>query len=184
MALEIPAAVRENLAARINQLRPLAPQARWVRAENLHVTLKFIGEVPAQNAGAIRTSLSSVRGEGPIELRFGGLSFFPDDKRPRVFWAGIEAGQALARLAGAIEHVLEPLGIAREQREFSAHLTLARFPQPGALPERFRATVPELAAIEFGAHSAGEFCLFESQLKPSGAQHTRVEAFPLGAEGS
>jgi 2'-5' RNA ligase len=187
VALEIPAGVRENLAALIRELRPLAPQARWIRAENLHVTLKFIGETPPEKLAAIRAALSSVRGPGPIALDFRGLGFFPDEKRPRIFWADIAVGpeeQAMARLARAIEDSLEPLGIAREQRNFSAHLTLARFPQGPGNIEKLRAAARERAALSFGQHTTREFCLFESDLQPAAAKYTRLAAYPLDREES
>ncbi|PYU04893.1 MAG: RNA 2',3'-cyclic phosphodiesterase [Acidobacteria bacterium] len=180
VALEIPAAVRENLAALIRELRPLAPQAKWVRAEKLHVTLKFIGEVPAQKAGAIRAALARLRGEGMLELRFRGLGFFPNEKRPRVFWAGIESGAGLAQLAAEIEASLAPLGIAPEERAFTPHLTLARFPTPG-LPEELRAAVRENNSRDFGELRATEFRLVESRLKPAGAEYTSLATFPLAS---
>lgn len=183
VALEIPAAVRDALAALIQELHPLAPLAKWVRAENLHVTLKFIGEIPPPKAEAIRVALTQVHREGVLELRFRGLGFFPNEKRPRVLWAGIESDPRLARLAGAIEAKLEPLGIAPEERTFAPHLTLARFPVPG-LPERLRAAVQENRAREFGELRAAEFLLIESRLKSSGAEYTSLQSFPLTSEES
>src|ERR1700692_971835 len=104
VALEIPAAVRENLAGLIDELRGADAsssknKARWVRPENLHVTLKFIGNVDADKLDSIRNALAEVRSEGGVELNFRGLGFFPNEKRPRVFWAGIEASANLAPLA-------------------------------------------------------------------------------------
>ena len=180
VALEIPSSVRENLAALIRHLRPLAPQAKWVRAENLHVTLKFIGEAPAQKGEAIRAALAQVRGEGALELRFRGLGYFPNEKRPRVFWGGIEADARLAHLAAEIEARLEPLGISREARAFAPHLTLARFPMPG-LPEKLRAEVQANGTRDFGALRATEFHLIESHLKSTGAEYVSLASFPMAS---
>src|SRR6185437_12270328 len=105
--------------------------ARWIRPENLHVTLKFIGHVDAGKLDAIRAALSEIHADGPVEMRFRGLGFFPNGKRPRVFWAGTEASPNLAPLAAEIEAGLEKAGIAAETREFAPHLTLARFDPPG-----------------------------------------------------
>ncbi len=176
VALEISAAVRENLAALIRELRPLAPQARWARAENLHVTLKFIGEVAPAKLDALQRALSSVRGEGPIAMDFRGLGFFPDERRPRVFWVGIVAGPALARLAREIEGRLEPLGIPRDPRAFSPHLTLARFQPPGR-SERLRSAIQENATREFGSLHTNQLHLIESKLKSSGAEYFTLESF-------
>jgi 2'-5' RNA ligase len=188
VALEIPTAVRDNLATLIKDLSALAQQsgdkrARWVRPENLHVTLKFIGEVLPAKLDAIRIALSSVRSDQPVELQFRGLGFFPDDKHPRTFWAGMEASSNLKSLVGGIEQVLEKLGIPREQRPFTAHLTLARFKPPG-IPEKLRTAVHENAMRDFGSLHTDKFHLFESKLMPSSAEHTRLQSFLFAGEGS
>jgi 2'-5' RNA ligase len=181
VALEIPSAVRDNLAAMIEELRAADAaakknKARWVRAGNLHVTLKFIGNVGAGKLDAIRTALGEVSGGGAVELRFRGLGFFPNEKRPRVLWAGIVASPNLAPLAAGIDARLEKLGIPSETREFAPHLTLARFDPPG-ISETLRAAAQENVAREFGAVRTGEFHLFESKTRPTGAEYTRLSSF-------
>jgi 2'-5' RNA ligase len=178
VALEIPPAVRENLANFIKQLRPLAPQPRWVRPKNLHVTLKFIGEAPSEKLGAILAALAAVRSNQAVTIEFRGLGFFPKEKRPRVFWAGMNTSPNLKTLAADIEHAMEKLGIPPEQRPFSPHLTLARF-EPPRLPEKLRTPIRENATREFGSLAAKEFRLIESKLKPSGAEYTTLESFPF-----
>jgi 2'-5' RNA ligase len=180
VALEIPADVRENLAALIKSLRATSPQTRWVRPENLHVTLKFIGEMPETKLAAIRTALAGVRSERALTLDFRGLGFFPNEKHPRVFWAGIEASPNLKTLAADIDGATEKLGIPREQRPFSPHLTLARF-EPSRLQETLRAAIRENAGREFGSLRTSQFHLIESKLKPSGAEYTTVESFRYAA---
>jgi 2'-5' RNA ligase len=181
VALEIPSAVRDNLAALINDLRAAdasssKSKARWVRPENLHVTLKFIGNVDAGKLDAIRAALADICSSRVVELRFRGLGFFPNEKRPRVLWAGIDASPNLRPLADEIDARLEKLGIPRETREFSPHLTLARFDPPG-VSEELRAAVQENAAREFGVVRTGEFHLFESKTRPTGAEYTRLSSF-------
>jgi RNA 2',3'-cyclic 3'-phosphodiesterase len=181
VALEIPPAVRENLAALIDVLRAADAassknKARWVRAENLHVTLKFIANVDAGKLDAIRELLAEVRSEAPAELRFRGLGFFPNERRPRVLWAGVEGSPNLAALAGEIDARLSKPGIPRETRDFSPHLTLARFDPPG-ISESLRAAVPKNITREFGSVRTGEFHLFESKTRPTGAEYTRLSSF-------
>jgi 2'-5' RNA ligase len=181
VALEIPAAVRDNLATMMDELRvPDATssrnKARWVRVENLHVTLKFIGHVDARKLDAIRAALGDVRTGSAVELHFRGLGFFPNEKRPRVLWAGIEASPNLSPLAAEIEARLEKVGIARETREFAPHLTLARFDPPG-VSERIRASARKNATREFGMMRTGEFHLFESKTRPTGAEYARLSSF-------
>jgi 2'-5' RNA ligase len=180
VALEIPSAVRENLAALLESLRAVSPQTRWVRAENLHVTLRFIGEVAEAKLAAIRGALASVLSEQPITLDFRGLGFFPSEKHPRVFWAGIEASPNLSVLAAEIDKAMEKLGVPVEKRPFSPHLTLARFEAP-KLPEKLRAAIQKNAARDFGSLRTTQFHLIESKLKSSGAEYTTVESFPFAA---
>src|SRR5260370_18804905 len=140
VALEIPSAVRENLGTLLKSLRAVSPQTRWVRTENLHMTLKFIGEVEDPELAAIRGVLAGVRSDQPVTLDFRGLGFYPNDKHPRVLWAGTVASPNLLTLAAGIDNAMETLGIPRERRSFSPHLTLARFEPPG-LPEKLRAAI-------------------------------------------
>jgi 2'-5' RNA ligase len=183
VALEIPSTVRENLADLLKSLRTVSPQTRWVRPKNLHVTLKFIGEVPETKLAAIRSALAGARSDQIVTLDFRGLGFFPNEKHPRVFWAGIEASPNLKDLAADIDRATEKLGIPREQRPFSPHLTLARFEPPG-LPEKLRSAVRENEVRDFGTLSTGQFHLIESTLKPSGAEYTTLESFAFAAAGA
>jgi 2'-5' RNA ligase len=176
VALEIPANVRENLAEFVKPLRALGPQPRWVRPENLHVTLKFIGEVLTEKLDAIRGALAAVRSDRAVTIDFRGLGFFPNEKSPRVFWAGMNASPNLKTLASDIENAMQKLGIPGEQRPFLPHLTLARFQSP-RLPEKLRAAIQENAPREFGSLRFSQFHLIESKLKPSGAEYTTLESF-------
>ena len=178
VAIDIPHEVRSSISATVAKLRPAAPQARWVRIEGLHVTLKFIGEIPAEKVGEIRSALSSVPARAPINVRFRTLGFFPHARRPRVFWAGVEAGAELAILAADVDTALQPLGIAREERAFSPHLTLARFDPPIA-QNSLHAAIEKSGSFEFGATTAAEFLLYQSVLKRGGAEYTRLATFPL-----
>jgi RNA 2',3'-cyclic 3'-phosphodiesterase len=178
VALDLPAAIREALRGPIAALQPLARNARWVRPEGMHVTLKFIGHVDANGLDAIRAALATVRSDAPIEVRARGLGFFPDARHPRVLWCGIEASPNLAPLAADSERALEALGIAREERKFTPHLTLARLKDPHGIDELVRAA-EEMKSRDFGSARETEFCLFESVTKPSGSEYRKVETYPF-----
>jgi 2'-5' RNA ligase len=178
VALNIPEDVRAKLAALVAKLRPACNEARWPRIEGLHVTLKFIGETPAENAAKIQAALASIAPRPAIKIDFRGLGFFPNESRPRVLWAGVVAGAELAALAAAVESALEPLGIPREERTFSPHLTLARFNNPRKL-DALHSAIEKAGPLEFGAVSAQEFHLYQSVLKPGGAEYTRLSTFSL-----
>jgi 2'-5' RNA ligase len=176
VATDIPEDVRAALAALVASLRSTCRDARWARIEGLHVTLKFIGEIPEGKVGAIVSALRGVPVAKPIALNFRGLGFFPNERRPRVLWAGVEAGSELPTLAAAVETALIPVGISREDRAFSPHLTLARFDSPRGL-ERLHATMEAAGPHEFGGSVAKEFHLYQSILKRGGAEYTRVATF-------
>jgi RNA 2',3'-cyclic 3'-phosphodiesterase len=180
VALQIPSAVKEEISALLEQLRAASPQTSWVRSENLHVTLKFIGEAPETKLGAICDALSTIRSGRPATLDFRGLGYFPGEKHPRVLWAGIAASANLKTLASDIEHAMEGLGFPREERTFSPHLTLTRFQSP-RIAEKLRAVVHENTSRDFGSLQAGEFHLVQSKLKSSGAEYTTLQSFPFAA---
>lgn len=176
VALELREEIREALRNLIARLTPVSKGARWARPEGMHVTLKFIGYVAEDQVEPIRKALAAIHFAQPVDLRFRGVGFFPNEKRPRVIWCGIEASSNLAPLAKDIESALEPLGIAPETRDFVPHLTLARFNAPAKMPELARAAAG-FQSHEFGAAREAEFHLFESILRPSGAEYRRLASY-------
>ena len=168
--------MRASLAALVAKLRSAVRSARWTRIEGLHVTLKFIGEAPAERAENIRSALGTIPPRAPIAIEFRGIGFFPNERRPRVLWAGVKAGPELTELASAVESVVVPLGIAPETRAFSPHLTLARFDESRGL-DPLRAAIEKAGPLEFGGTTAREFHLYQSVLKRGGAEYTRLATF-------
>lgn len=189
IALDIETVIRESIARFMQGVREFAPDARWVRPESLHVTLKFIGERPAEDVMESKRSLSQINAL-PVTLSFRGYGFFPTPKAPRVFWIGIEAGPELSQLAGAVDNSTAALGIEKEDHAYTPHLTLARGGRSGS-PRRQEGDKPnpvflplqeKLAALpkpDFGTMTAREFYLFESKLAPGGAIYKKVERFSL-----
>jgi 2'-5' RNA ligase len=190
VALDIDQQVRDRIREFMDQVHGLAPDVRWVSAESLHVTLKFIGEQPDANVSRIENALRTFSVK-PFRVSFRGSGFFPTEKSARVFWIGIEADPGLAVLAAQIEQALVPLGIAAEKRAFSPHLTLARGGDGSGTPgkqrgdrpnRRFSALQVKLSALpasEFGTMNAAEFFLYRSQLSSHGAQYTKLARFAL-----
>jgi RNA 2',3'-cyclic 3'-phosphodiesterase len=180
VALELPDDVRRAIDELVARLKPLCPAARWGRPEGMHVTLKFIGHAiadgDAEKLAATRAMLAAVRSSEPVEIVYRGVGFFPDARRPRVVWCGVEASANLARIAADIERALEPLGIPREERAFVPHLTLARFKSPDGVAALVRAA-GEFAGRDFGSAREKEFHLFESMLKPGGAEYRKIESY-------
>ena len=178
VALDVPEQVRAALADLSAQLKKNCTGPRWVRLERVHITLKFIGEVSLGDVEKIRQALGGLPEFSPIKLRFAGLGFFPSARRPRVFWAGVEADPQLAALAGAIEATLDPLGIPAEKRSFHPHLTLARFESPQGT-QALVIAAEALGMPEFGSEIFNEFHLYQSVLKRSGAEYTRLVTYPF-----
>jgi 2'-5' RNA ligase len=182
VALDLPEAVRQGFRELIARLKNDCPAARWVHPEGMHITLKFIGFTDDKNFDPICAALAPVRSERPVDMNFRGLGFFPNERRPRVAWCGVEASENLAKLARDVGETLEPLGIQQETREFVPHLTLSRL-NPAQIPARemeklFRAC-KETEGKSLGTAHATEFYLFESILKKSGAEYRKLRAFPF-----
>lgn len=182
VALDVPDETRLSLGDAIRKFEGVCRGARWMQAQSIHVTLKFIGHVEETKLPEIKDSLASVKSSPPIPIAFRNFGFFPNERRPRVFWLGIEAGPGLAALAAAISSALEPVGIPREERTFRPHLTLARFKTEKGLP-KLREIVAPLAHQSFGNTVASQFHLYESVLNPGGAVHTKLASYRF-AEGA
>lgn len=182
IAIEIPEDIRGAYAALLKEFRAVAPQVKWVRAENLHVTLKFLGETPPTMLEALQRLLAAVRSPGPVRLDFRGLGFFPNEKQPRVFWAGMESSAFLKTLAADIDHAAHRLGFSLEDRAFTPHLTLARFQPPGIAP-KLQEAIRAKQVQDFGSLTASHFHLIESKLKSTGAEYTTVQTVRFAPEG-
>jgi 2'-5' RNA ligase len=191
IALDIDDAIRDRLTRFLQGVRNFAPDARWVKPESLHVTLKFIGEQPEAAVVRIEQTLANLSGISTA-IHFQGYGFFPTPKSGRVFWIGMETGPELAALAAAIDDKLAALGIAKEDRPFSPHLTLARSAGASGSPRwrkgdkanrMFQTLQEKLAALpppEFGTMTPREFFLYQSQLSPKGSKYTKLANFALG----
>ena len=171
--LAIPEPVRGNLRSLLNQLRPLA-EFRWSPVENLHVTTKFVGEFPEERIEELKDELSRLAPVA-LDVSIRGLGWFPNAHRPRVFWAGVEGGDALRELAAATDDATARLGIARETREYRPHLTLARM-KPAPVPlDPIRRAVAALDSHDFGTFRPPGFVLYIS----SQGKYTSLAEFPL-----
>jgi RNA 2',3'-cyclic 3'-phosphodiesterase len=155
---------------------------RWVPADNIHLTLKFLGDVSMANLGILQELLQTeVAGHHFFEFSAGSIGAFPGPKRPRVIWVGIEAPPELLNLQRGIETAVARLGYAREERPFSAHLTLGRVSRNANSTDLHKiGAVLEAAKVGFmGVARADQVHLFRSDLKPDGAVYTRIFSAPL-----
>lgn len=173
IAIELPDQVKQALI----KLQTPVPGAKWVPLDQLHLTLAFLGEVDETTGGHLFPALSSV-GVPPFTLHFSGVGCFPDRRRPRVLWVGLEKNPLLDSLAAQVRSAVLECGIPQEERPFSPHITLARLRQPAGhevvhfLDQPLTHELPKVAV--------GEFILFQSRLTAAGALHTPLNAFALG----
>jgi 2'-5' RNA ligase len=183
VALEIPEAVRENLAAIRKNFSSIGPGLRWVPSENLHVTLKFIGSLPNDKLEAIIDALRHVRADKSLNLKFSGMG----GSAAGVYWASIEPDPALEELAADIDHCLAPIGIAGENRAFHPHVTIARFKDRKILKkldhllDENGVSGHQCNKYDFGSVTPTEFHLIESKTLPTGPIYSELRSFPLAS---
>ena len=183
VAVELGEDVARSLAALQLELRQQGlEELRWVRPEQVHLTLKFLGETPAEKVAAIRAALAqAVEGVAPHRLCLDGLQTFGDRRGPQVLWLDLQGEVAdLARLQRRVDEALEPVGFTRERREFVAHLTLARV-RPQSARAMARALDAALAAVRppQGEVEVREIALMRSVLGAGGPIYDRLASFPL-----
>jgi 2'-5' RNA ligase len=193
VALDLEEEIRLRIQRFIEEMRGLAPDARWANPESLHVTLKFIGEKPESAVKEIEAALGRIQGE-PVQLSFRGCGFFPTPKAARVCWVGIES-QQLPGLAKNVDRALGEIGIPHEERAYTPHLTLARAGGGSGAPhrqrgdqgnQRFARLQEKLASLpepDFGTMTAREFFLYRSELGRGGSRYTKIARFSLQFSG-
>lgn len=177
-AIDFPEPVKEQLDSDLSQLRKKYPDFKWVRKQSMHLTLKFLGEIPRQKVNEIVAkaghALSAIEN---FKLTTLSAGFFPGKKRPRVFFAGLDSPDQLEASVTALEESLYQIGIEKENRKFHPHLTLARIKNPHLKPHE----INELENFSFASFSVSvdEIILMQSTLTPAGARYTPVQKFSL-----
>ncbi len=184
VAVEIPADLLKTLARVQAEIKGRGVRARWTRAENLHLTLKFLGEIAAGQLDVVTHALrSAAAAHSAFKLTAAGIGVFPGLRRPRVLWAGLSgATDALAQLQRELDDQLEAVGFSREARGFHGHLTLGRFTEEagaGGIAAAISAYVSE----RFGSFDVQEVVLFQSDLQPKGPVYTALARAQLREQG-
>jgi len=182
-AVNVAPEIRERIAEVQKPLIATGADVKWVEAGNVHVTLKFLGEVSEDRVPAIVAQASEAAGSArPFFVAFGGLGAFPSERAPRVAWVGMTKGfQEMSALARELEARLEGLGFKREGRPFSAHVTLGRvrsFSGRDALARALQAG----RECEIGEMAVEKFALMQSVLGRGGPQYSIVQEFRLGPQ--
>jgi 2'-5' RNA ligase len=178
VAVLLPEALRSRLAREIDALRLHAPGVAWVAAENLHVTLKFLGSVDEPRTAEIGAALERAATVPAFDVDVRGLGAFPSATRARVLWAGAPGAPAFARLAEGIDRALTALGFPPEARGFTPHVTLGRVREPRR-NDALAAALEAAATRDFGTLRIDRVSLMRSDLSPRGARYTQLAAVAL-----
>ena len=180
IAVSLPTTILDGIDTYLRQLKKIAPTVRWAKTAGIHITLKFLGEQSEPIVKSIEKELIGISGVSqPFQLTVAGAGCFPNQKRPRVFWLGLEHDQnnSLFRLHDWIDTHLEPLGFEHEKRRFSPHLTIGRVKdQSGHQPVFDYIGRNPFSPMKFMVR---EITLMRSELRSEGAKYTPIHRYPL-----
>jgi len=180
IAIELDGRILDHIDAIRDRLRAVGADVKWVQRANTHLTVKFIGETAPELVAGIAAALGEAAAESDaFDIEVCGVGTFPP-RRPAVLWVGVRAelGGPLARLHEAIESRLQKLGIAKENRRFSPHITLGRV-RGGRHVRKLLAALENEQPADMGRSPVASVILFESKLTPEGPVYNRLAEAPL-----
>ena len=177
IAIELSDELRNHLVEMQDRVRTLAPNLSFTRPHNLHLTLKFLGEVPDADVKGITDALAGIQPVGEFPFTTSGIVCFPECGRVRVVSADVEPPARLTQLQHLIDAAMEAKGFPRVRRPFHPHVTLARARTPLPAPVRKRLSAPDSAPDASTSMPANDFVLMQSRLHPKGAQYSPVARF-------
>lgn len=182
IAIDMPETVKRSLGEVINRVKGSSKDIRWIPVQNVHLTLKFLGEVQEETIPAIEKRLSSVcAGFKPFSITASGIGAFPSLKHPATIWVGLDASGELEQLARAVDLSMAALGFEKEERQFSPHLTIGRVKDRKGIEP----VIKELYTFKdvfFGSIEVNEVLLMRSVLKPTGAEYSKIAGFKLSSK--
>jgi len=186
LAFELPPDIKGVISEVSRAGKALPLDLRWVKPDNNHLTMVFMGNVPEEKIQSIvETAKIVCAGFDPFDVSPGGLGFFGNRRHPRVLWMGLNGDiHRMGRFRDALQKGLKPFGIKTERRPFKPHMTLGRF-KKGARPwPHLDDMISEYADLEGRTCSLGKLVLFKSDLTPGGAIYTKLGTWPLGGAGN
>ena len=181
IAVDLDRSVRERVGALAGKLQIRCPKLSWVRPRNMHLTIKFLGEVDTAMVGPIQAAINRAAGRcRPFDISFGGLGVFPPRGPVKVLWLGVtDPTGGLAACAAACDEALEPLGLPREERPFSAHLTLARCRNP-RLSDEVRKFLRDPPPLDPQTQRVTGLTFYQSTLTDDGPVYEAISDVSLG----
>lgn len=183
VAICLDAELRSAISAAAERVRKLAPNVKWVAPDNFHVTLKFLGGISEDRVARVQAALDEVaREHSAFDVTIAGLGVFPNPRRPRVIWVGIENGrEQLVALANAVEDRLVKAGFEKEDKPFKSHITIGRVREGKPVGDLTEA-IEKTSTDELGVQRVGSIVVMESVLRPEGPEYTPLSTHKL-AEG-
>jgi len=184
IAVEMDEAIRRAAARLTEELRTASADVTWVAPHNMHLTVKFLGEVATEKIPQVGEAVAKAAVETkPFELEIRGVGAFPNVSRPRTLWLGLGAGEEeLAALAKRVDLALRKLGFEREARMFHGHLTLGRVRRPTPALAALSGLIQAKTDFTAGRTPINEVVVFSSQLSPSGPTYEALSRAPLAGE--
>jgi len=184
LAFELPPEIREKIGAVSRELQKTRMPVRWVKVENIHLTLIFLGSVNEDAIDEIKEKVHLVVNRfSTIRTRLNGVGVFPHWRKPRVIWVGLNGEiETLSNLRDQLQSELKVLGLREEKRPFRPHLTIGRFKDRVDRDEELKSILDRHHDITSNLHHLNELILFKSDLKPDGPVYTRMATWPLRVE--
>ncbi len=180
IAVDLSPEIKGALAALIKDLRQTKAEVKWVNENSFHLTMKFLGEITEQELGQVVTNMEIVaRQTRPFSLECRSTGYFPEKGTPRVLWAGVVLTEELKALQQKLELALEKIGFPKEERDFHPHLTLGRVKSHRNLDAAIR-ILKKYEDKSFGQMEVKALTLFESILRPTGAEYRVIKEAKLG----
>jgi 2'-5' RNA ligase len=181
LAFELPPGIQTIVAGVLEQARKALPDLRWVRLQNMHLTVVFLGNIQEEDLEPLGQLVEGVcQGYGPFDVCLSGMGVFPNQRNPRVFWLGLEGDiERMALFRNALQKTVKAFGVKQEKRPYKPHLTLARFGKVGKGNSRVAECISKYRDLGSPTYPLGELILFRSELKPTGAVYTALKSWPL-----
>ncbi|MDR0307624.1 MAG: RNA 2',3'-cyclic phosphodiesterase [Chitinispirillales bacterium] len=171
-AIDLPESARDD----VSEIYEAIPGAKWTPESQLHLTLRFIGDVTEDTASEIDNALRTIKFE-PFTMRLKSVGFFPPRKEPRILWCGIAANENVIRLQKRVERAVLSAGLPHEERKFSPHITVARL--NGSPPQKIAGFLCANSLFQTKPFLVTQFSLYSSILKREGALHIREAEYKL-----
>ncbi len=179
IAITIPDDIKNTIGKTVKPLMATRADVRWIEIENLHITVKFLGNVEIGKIRSIEKVVTEIAIHyKPFEIIFENIGWFPNMKRPRVIWIGVRNNSILTRILLDTDEMLSKIGFEKERRQFSPHLTIGRVRSAGGY-DTLKNSLIKLTKSNFGNMTTQSLSLMKSELSPAGVKYTLMGNFPL-----